>query len=126
MLFLVRDLSSGKYSRIGRMGCLLFTQCAFNTSACALVRKQQAESTFSPLAFLSSSPFQKKTFWWVWGGGSTPPNVRSDRQIIALGVRLRRLCATRSMITSVYCRAIIEWSNNPEADLLLIVFYLWL
>jgi hypothetical protein len=29
MLFLARDLSRGKYSRAGRMCCLLFTHCAW-------------------------------------------------------------------------------------------------
>jgi hypothetical protein len=47
----------------------------------------QQEIALSPLAFLSSSPFKKTdTFGGSAGGGSTRPNARSDRQIIAFGV----------------------------------------
>jgi hypothetical protein len=80
--------------------------------ACALARKQQAGSTFSPLAFLSSSPFKKKTLLAdLWG-------VNSAERTLLGSMRLRRLCATRSTITSVYCRAPrINWLERESYSL---------
>jgi hypothetical protein len=88
MLFLARDLSRGKYSRIGRMGCLLFTHCAFRARARARLHGNNKQITLSLLLLFCLPRHLKKTILADLGGGSTRPNVRPDRQIIAFGVRL--------------------------------------
>jgi hypothetical protein len=88
-------------------------KCVCGCSPSRLVRSSGITRTPTNSCFSVFLSISKTDTFGGSGWGPTRPNVRSHRQIIAFGVWLRRLCATCSMITSLYKvrRAVtVHWS----------------